>query len=622
MSSTGQLIPKYRHPSETTFIYDNTIVADTENINTSEVRMIHVFASPKGIDNKLLEKKSLYSYIEEYGYPDYKRYGQPGYMPYASLNTGYASAWCMRVMPTDAAYANVIYVAKIKADKTDAANPKLMVKLVPFTQSGLNDGSLFETYMETLKNLTPDSDGYITYPYIGFRCLGRGSYGAYFRARMSHDVGSDKGNSYKNYSVALLSTENGTVQKESFNVCLTDDATDPNTNTTLAIADVVNDFEGDGSKRFAVEFMYDYHQAIFDFYKANVDPTTKLTAETFDIFGYDRTTASDNTHITIVDGISSVALMSTTGIGFASGDDGSLSDTADASKKENALDQLYLSAYSGGLDAKILSKVRTPCNCIIDANFSLTTKKAIASLAINRMNGMAYIDSGLLTTISQVETYFTSFADIDSYVVSKNAGMFKTQDPVTNKVIPATVSLWLASKIPNHWKNYGMYTPMAGSDYATFSGYVKNSVLPEIDSDNDDVKEIFYDQRWNYIECIAENTYVRGTQQTSYQVGGTNISDLCEESNAHVLLAVKNRLELLLAEKRYHFAEVSDQKRYQSDANELFSSWKGIYFRSFDIQFKMSKYEELRSILHCYCNIIFKTIAKRSIIEININPRA
>lgn len=619
MSSTGQLIPTYRHPSETTFIYDNTVVTDTDSVNTAGIRMLFVFASPKGIDNKLLEKTGLYKYTEEYGYPDYKRYGQPGYMPYTALSSSYATAWCMRVMPTDASYANVIYAVGIKADKTDPLNPKLSVKFKPYTQTGLNDATLFSTYMETLKNLVPDTDGFIYYPYIGFRCLGRGAYGQYFRARVSHDTGSDKTNSYKNYTVALISTENGTIQKESFsNICLGIDAIDPDTNQTLFISDIVNDYEGDGSKRFEVEFMSDYHEAIFDFYKANVDPLTALTVDTFDIFGYDVTVAGDNSKISVVDGISSLALMSTTGVRLSSGDDGSLSDATAAATKESTLDTLYSDAFSGGLDPKITSKVRVPCNAILDANYSLQVKKEIASLVLSRMDCMGYLDSGLLTTISQVEAYFTSLNAINTYVISKNAGMFKTNDPVTNKVIPVSITLWLAYKLPMHWQQQKMYTPMAGEDYAPLSGYVKNSVLPEIDSDDDVIKEVFYDARWNYIECIAENTYVRGTQQTSQ----TELSDLSEESNVHVLLAVKKKLERLCSQKRYHFGEASDRKRYQSDAQELFSSWKGVYLRSIDITFSMSTYEELRSILHCYCAIVYKTVIKRSIIEIDINPRA
>ena len=618
MSSTGQLIPKWQHPSETTFIFDNTVVSDTESVNTSDIRMLFVFAAGKGRDNKLLEKNGLYDFTEEYGYPDYKRYGQAGYMPYTALSSGYAHGWCMRVLPDDAAYANVIYAVKVKVDKTDAKNPKLLVKFVPFTQAGLNDSAMFSTYMETLKKTEADTDGYVTYPYIGFRPLGRGSYGQYLRVRMSHDVSSDKQNDYKNYTVALISTESGTIQKETFSgVCLTEDAFDPKTGNTLFINDVINDYEGDGSKRFAVNFMADYHQKIFDLYKAEVDPETKLTAATFDIFGYDRTTDADNSKISIVDGLSSVALVDTIGVKMASGDDGSFSDATAVATKEKAFDDMYQKAFSGGLDAKIKSKLRAPCNACLDANYSLQIKKQIAALALSRMDMLAYLDAGLLTTVNQCETFFTSLVDIDTYMVSKNAGMFNTKDPVTNRTIPVTVTLWLAYKLPMHWNQRGMYVPMAGEDYAKLSGYVKNSIRPEIDQDDDEIKEVFYKARWNYIECIGENVYVRGTQQTSQ----TELSDLSEENNVHVMLSVKRKLERLCAQKRYHFGEASDRKRFTSDAQELFSSWKGVYLRSIDISFSMSKYEELRSILHCNCAITFLTIIKRSIIEIDINPR-
>ena len=634
MSSTGQLIPKWQHPSETTFIFDNTVVEDTESVNPDGVRMIQVFASPKGIDNKLLEKTSLGAFTEEYGFPDFKRFGQSAYLPYTALSSGYAHAWCMRVMPDNAAYANVIYVAKIKAIPAETeevddgqggkitktvGHAKLSVKFEPFSQKGLNDANMFSTYMETMKNLTPDADGYIAYPYIGFRALGRGSYGGYLRARISHDVSSDKTNTYKNYTVALISTESGTKQKETFpGVAFTEDAIDPQTGNTIYINDVVNDYEADGSKRFAVEFMGDYHEAIFNFYKKNVDPETHLTAATFDIFGYDRDTEENNPYIEIVDGFNSIALTHSEGVPFANGDDGDFDDTVPVAKREETLDRLYQSAYSGAMDAKILSKRRAPANIILDANFSLNVKKQLVALTQQRMDSLCYLDCGLLTTVNDCLEFFGRLSDIDTYMVSKNAGMFKTKDPVTNKTIPVTITMWLAYKIPLHWQQYGMYTSMAAEDYATLSGYVKNSIRPEIDADDEDIKEAFYKARWNYIECTGENLYVRGTQQTSQKA----LSDLSEENNVHVMLAVKSKLEKLCAQKRYHLGEAADRKRYTSDANELFSSWKGVYLRSIELKFSMTKYEELRSILHCTCEITFNTIIKRTVIEIDINPRA
>ena len=617
MSSTGQLIPKYRHPSETVFIYDNTVVTDTSSDN-SGVRMTQVFASPKGRDNVLLEKKSLYAYVEEYGYPDFRRYGQPGYMPYAALATNYATCWCMRIMPDNAAYANVFLVAKIKTDTTDAQNPKLVVKFVPLTRSGLNDGSLFASYMATTQVNTPDTDGFITYPIMGFRALGRGVYGEYYRVRISHDIGADKTNTYANYALQLISTETSTQLKETFNVAFGIDSVDAQTGLTLYAPEVVNDIEGNGSQRIAMEFMYDNISAIFDYYKKNVDPDTTLTVENFDIFGYDRTTGTDNTHMTIDGGASSVGILSTDGLKLASGDDGDFADTATPAVKEAALEKLYDLAYTAGIDTKMKSKYRAPKNLFLDANYPVSTKKAMANLALTRKDGLAYLDSGLLNTVKDIETYFTQLNDIDTYMVSKNAGMFKVADPVTNKAIPVTITMWLAAKIPTHWNTRGKQTALAAEDYAKLSGYIKNSVKPEIDSDDEDIKEIFYDARWNYIECIGENTFVRGTQQTSQ----TELSDLSEESNVHVMLQIKNMLERLCAKNRYKFGEASDRKRYQDDANELFSSYKGTMVRSIAITYSMSAYEEKRSIIHCNCAITYMTLIKRTIIEIDINPRA
>ena len=623
----GQLIPKYQHPSETTFIFDNTVVSDTEDMNDQVCRMLFVFASPKGRDNKLLEKRSLTTLVEEYGYPDYKRYGQPYYMPYTALASGNATGWCMRVMPSDSAYANLIYAVKIKKDtvtdeETLEEKNVMQVKLVPYMQENLTDASLFSTYMETLKDLSgSDEEGYErVYPYIGFRALGRGKYGEYFRMQMSHDVSSDRENSHKNYNLSLISTEIGTVVKETFTgVNLTEDAVDPKTGLTTFINDTINDYEGDGSKMFAVEFMADYHEAIFKWYKENIDPDTELTAETFDIFGYDRTRDDGvNPHIEVVDGLSSVALFSTTGIKLSGGSDGSLSDETDSATKEQTLERLYTTAFDGGIDKKIKSKLRAPCNVCLDANYPLAVKKQLIALVLARGDMIGYVDSGLLTTTNQIKTFMTSLVDIDTYYISKNAGMFSTKDSVTGKVIPVTVTMWLAYKIPMHWAQEGMYTAMAAEDYAQLSGYTKNSVYPEIDQDDDEIKEEFYKARWNYIECIDENVYVRGTQQTCQK----ELSDLSEENNVHVMLQVKRRLERLCAQKRYHFGEASDRKIFTEDANELFSSWKGVYLRDINIQFSMTAWEEKRSILHCTCEIIFKTLIKRSVIEIDINPRA
>ena len=301
-----------------------------------------------------------------------------------------------------------------------------------------------------------------------------------------------------------------------------------------------------------------------------------------------------------------------------SGTDGDLDISVDKALREKTIDQLYTKAFNGGLDPKIKSKVRAPMDAILDANGSLENKKALANLVLTRFDCRGYLDSGLLSTVNEVKTFTTSLIDINSYLISKDMGMMRVKDPITNKVIPVTMTCWLASKIPNHWRTYGKHVAMAAEDYARISGYEKNSIKPALDIDDMETKDFFYLLRWNYPECTAENVYVRGTQQTSQK----ELSDLSEESNVFMLLEFKRRLEYECSKKRYKFAEASDRRLFAANAKEIFSSWIGTKVRSIDVDFKMSKFEELRSILHCYGAIVFKTIGKRSIIEIDVNPRA
>ena len=667
--ATGQLIPKWRHPSETTFIFDNTVVQDTEYLNTEMVSFITVFSSSKGIDNKLLKKESLYSFVEEYGYPDFRFYDLQSYIPYTALSTGNATCWTMRVMPDDATYGNVFYTVEYRVVQkevrlNDTIDPNtgtyayptetinvLQVAFVPEFSEEITDAQLFEEVLNTQEGFDEETgtykygtirrtprnenagDTFLKRPLIGFRMLGRGKYGDNFRVRLSHDTSSDKENEYKNYTLAVLNTESGIVQKETFPaITFDEDSIDPKTYITSYIEDIVNDYEGDGSKRIAVQFFPDFYKEIFEFYKENVDPNTEFTSETFDIFGYDRLNATDNRRIQIVkidpetravyeSDIRSVALFDVKGVKLAGGSDGSFDkdNLKTASNRTAELDLMYRRAFdlSEPLDKKILSTLRSPANVILDAGYSINIKPLIAALVNRRRDVIGYLDSGTSSTVENAKTVLKNL-ELDDYLYSLNMGCFTTRDSVTGKKMKVPITVWLAHKIPLHWAQKGLQVPLAGEEYATLSGYIKNSIEPEIDADDYDTKEDLYDNRINYIECIGENTYIRGTQQTSQ----TELSDLSEENNVHVMLQVKRRLERLCAQKRYHFGEPSDRKMYTDDAQELFSTWKGVYLRSIDIGFSMTKYEELRSILHCTCSIVFMTLVKRSIIEININPRA
>ena len=617
MPRTGQIIPPWFSPHEYVVINDNTVVEDAavENIGT---RFCNVFVGPKGIDNKLVENRGIVQFVDEFGLPDYRNWGQAMYMPYASLSTGAARSWSMRCMPENAAYANNFIVVGLKVDETDPQKKKMRVKFMPLTQTGLTSLDELDTYMETQVKRTPDANGWVYFPLLGTASLGRGKYGGFYRVRLLHNTADDQETTFKNYFFELISTEYSAKKLETYRTSFYIDAIDKEKRSTLYIEDIVNDYEGDGSKRIQVNFMYKYYEEMFNFYKTNVDPTTHLTVASFDIFGFDKVNNVDNPNIVIEGGLSSIGIFNLEGLKLDSGTDGDLDISVDKALREKTIDQLYTKAFNGGLDPKIKSKVRAPMDVILDANGSLENKKALANLVLTRFDCRGYLDSGLLSTVNEVKSFTTSLIDINSYLISKDMGMMRVKDPITNKVIPVTMTCWLASKIPNHWRTYGKHVAMAAEDYARISGYEKNSIKPALDIDDMETKDFFYLLRWNYPECTAENVYVRGTQQTSQK----ELSDLSEESNVFMLLEFKRRLEYECSKKRYKFAEASDRRLFAANAKEIFSSWIGTKVRSIDVDFKMSKFEELRSILHCYGAIVFKTIGKRSIIEIDVNPRA
>ena len=97
-------------------------------------------------------------------------------------------------------------------------------------------------------------------------------------------------------------------------------------------------------------------------------------------------------------------------------------------------------------------------------------------------------------------------------------------------------------------------------------------------------------------------------------------TDCSEEHNVYMLLNMKRIVERKMQSLLYNFAEPEDRVRFADEAENALRFYKE-KVRGFQIKFAMSDYEEERSILHCYLDVVFKTIAKRGVIEINIQNR-
>ena len=71
----------------------------------------------------------------------------------------------------------------------------------------------------------------------------------------------------------------------------------------------------------------------------------------------------------------------------------------------------------------------------------------------------------------------------------------------------------------------------------------------------------------------------------------------------------------------YNFSEAEDRKLFTESADRLLSQYRGMC-QSAKVRFEATQFEEQRSAIHCYLDVVFKGIIKSGIIEIDINPRA
>lgn len=647
MPRQGQIIPEYLVPHVQTYINDNSIFTDTVSSPSEDgIRSIHVFASAKGEDGVLKAFDNYTDYLEEYGTPNYALYGQPCYMPYVALLGGNAKCWCMRIMPETATYANAIIVANVKkGTKTVVVTPAeeevlgedgsvvtpakpevteekpiLLVKFTSVKVDDLTDKESLAALMIEQTSTTAGDDGYAQYPIMAIAAKGRGAYGNSLRLRITTDTASDTENDYKNYVFEVLDSDGGLTKKETFYGSLVENSVVAN--TSLYVEDVIGD-DLNGSKKLEVAVSSANLNAIYELYKSTVTLADNEEYVPFDEFdfvgGMTKSKVAINGYSVDNTDDDALTLDRTDGILLSGGDDSTFDAAANATERDNAINAEYLKAFQGEepYDTAILSKRRSPAEFIMDAGYSNDVKMAIAQLALKRYDARCIIDAGIINTTTSAKNWASDMLALDDRIISKECQHFKVKDPFTGKIMPVTITYFLAAELPNHYANYGNHIPFVGSRYAQLTGYVKNSLKPMIDADDLDTKESLYNNRVNFFECIAEDTYVRGTQGTSQTIW----SDLSEENNVAVMLDMKRQVEEYVGTKLYNFAEPEDRALFTEDVDRMFADYINSKVRSFSVVFDMNAYEEERSILHCYLSIVFRTMAKRGIIEIDINKR-
>ena len=607
MVVNGKNIVDYDHPFNVTIINDNSVIPDFKSAVPERVNFLSVFIGGKGRDNKLIKITSKADFINEFGKPDILKYGQPILNAYASIVDQYSHSYCMRVMPLDACYSNIMILAKYKV--TDG---EMQVKLVSKSVASLNNAAQFQGMVEQEQKNEDDEAGFKTIPLFAVRCLGRGKYGNSYRIRLTNVFYRRKSQAYRTYRLEILDVDEGNVVVESFDGCLYDQAVN---SRSLILSDIV-DGDNTYSTRVGLYVNEDAFEVLYNEYKA-LFTDEEVPVKDYKMFDPIFAINNNKTAIpklTKVVADDAVALDRLDGVPLLGGNDGALEKINDY--EDEAVEKLYVDAFAGKLDKAILSTRRTPVKFILDANYPMAVKRQIVQLGLTRYDALIHLDAGLISDHEDALAFGEDTQDLNYRIVSKSYQHYEIRDPFSGKRVPVTMTYDLACNLAKHIETYGIQTPYTGETHATLKGAIKGSLLPVLDENDEELKEQLYDLRLNYYEAIAENVFARGTQETAQDLE----SDLSEENNMLVTLEIKSIAEKETIGRRYNFAEPSDRHLFTEILEEKIKHVKDMV-RSVDVLYDMTTEEEAKQIIHCYIEVTFRTLAKSSIVEINVNRR-
>lgn len=675
MPRTQQIVPQNSYPHEEVYINDNSSQSLEESAsNTVVYPYICVFAGPKGIDNKLINVKSLSAYHSMFGNTNFKKYGQPHLMPEAILSQENTTVWAMRVMPDDALYANSILSLWYKEDEENKAfRIKFTVKHMGLDydtelgEEGMKESLANRDDIISLANrfdgaavggVYTDAEGYTQVPLAVFTAIGRGVYGQNLRWRIVSNTDYEKEYGVKTYTFEAIDVENTAtvVARQIATIVSTSKLSD-----TIFINDIIDDTDVE-NLGIHINFFEDNVETLYATYKAfclkmiTADPSLDITIPDIDEFDpffgkavktqTQRVTPAepfikftekltDDVNVDAADYVEGnftstdiIFVDDVAGNELLNGSDGAFGDS-DETKRQAAIDAAYIKAFSGELDKLILAPRRVKSMALFDANYSMDVKIALARLALYRCSCIVYLDTGIreslgTTDISTMSVNFSPLDDLidefenfsENWIVSVNAHDYVIKEASTGKRVNVTITYWLASTDATHTQNNDSIVPHTNSN-AILSGHIKNSLKPAIEENESDLKEALYSARINYFEAVGENQFERATQ--SCYVHGN--SDLLEESNVKALLAWK---EILTEEARKNRNRITSPTMRQDFKNELldkYSYLQGRYFETMDIQYTSNEYEAKRNIVHMYTAVTFPAIAKITLVEIDVNQR-
>lgn len=648
----------YEHPYIQVIIQDNTVQYNesTTAVETRDFNAMQVGFFPDGRDGKLLYYTGVTAALNELGNPNFKTHGQAGYNVVNALSTGNCGMYIMGLMPDDATIANVVWLVRAKVvsggttlfpgggdenpdnistidvgDKEEDARAKLEIAFSSTVIENVTTEAELRTKFAALYTKDIDDEGYMTFPIMMFWKLGSGKCGNKTRIRMFDATEYDYEPKLHKYQIQVAQpTQVGLAVVEKKTGVFDETAIDLNSteNPSMFIEDVVNDLEY-GSNKVNMAFDMDSYEAILEMY--NSISTTQMTVSEMDIIFGKTLTGMEDENVIINDDGSGAGMFTVEGLSLGGGTDGSL----DGPNAEEVKSNLLIAAYNGEIDPRIKSRFSTPADINLDAGYDDDVKRSMAGLAARRMwDLMTYLDTGLLETNTEIINWGRKMSNVYGYNVVKESGCYKYRDlKFTGKIVPMTITHYLAKAIPNHMAIYGLTEPFA-KDLARLSSrpvsnqpaasrldlvspdFVKGTFRPVIDPDMDDIKKEYRKYRINCYETVDFFTVQRADAITTCRED----CDRLLEFNEFIVHGAVKIAYAILASKIYKLGEESDRSRYEKHAQQEITHKYGSVVKSCDVKFIMTASDKKKRLMRLQLTLVMKTVITNGAVILILNP--
>lgn len=280
--SSVQIIPYYAQPHVHTVVKDNSWYEETvaHRIDTDNLPFatVAVIGADSGIDNTFVRLSDLATKQKLFGVGDYQKYGQPSLQADVLFN-GSTNVWLCRVLPKNATYANVIFLAHYRKGKIlddlgqETGKYRMEIKFSTVSvdskamQGGPKTEDDIEAYARSLVSSNADPrTGYMTVPICYIRSIGRGQYGNNYSMSITRDIEAEKEFSTKMYMFNLISNNDITKASQIFSGSLYQTAV---SGMSTLINDVLDQWST-GSCPVSIHSFEEYFDKLYRFYKEDI----------------------------------------------------------------------------------------------------------------------------------------------------------------------------------------------------------------------------------------------------------------------------------------------------------------------------------------------------------------